>query len=175
MLLLHWELPLGTESVGFNYLFIFPPGYVVLWGSKAHHRLASEYFLVFGNLSLFKDSFPMTDLFPYLFCLSFYLLYFFLPPFKDNGLLFWVPDVLCWHSEVVLWNLLSVQMFFWWICWGESGLPVLFLRHLRTASLRVIIKWLCLAGFIVVYLPRENTYSVSVSLWEMFLPSGLPQ
>ena len=29
-------------------------------------------------------------------------------PFEDNGLLFWVPDVLCWHSEVVLWNLLSV-------------------------------------------------------------------
>ena len=29
-------------------------------------------------------------------------------PFKDNGLLFWVPDVLSWHSEVVLWNLLSV-------------------------------------------------------------------
>ena len=49
---------------------------------------------------------------PYLFCLSFYLLYFVRPPFKDNGLLFWVPDVLCWHSEVVLWNLLSVQMFF---------------------------------------------------------------
>ena len=44
--------------------------------------------------------------------LSFYLLYFFLPPFEDNGLLFWVPDVLCQHSEVVLWNLLSVQMFF---------------------------------------------------------------
>ena len=33
-------------------------------------------------------------------------------PFKDNGLPFWVPDVLCQHSEVVLWNLLSVQMFF---------------------------------------------------------------
>ena len=33
-------------------------------------------------------------------------------PFDDNGLLFWVPDVLCGHSEVVLWNLLSVQMFF---------------------------------------------------------------
>ena len=29
-------------------------------------------------------------------------------PFKDNGLLFWVPDILCRHSEVVLWNLLSV-------------------------------------------------------------------
>ena len=25
-------------------------------------------------------------------------------------------------------------MFFWWICGGESGLPVLFLRHLRTTS-----------------------------------------
>ena len=25
---------------------------------------------------------------------------------------FWVPDVFCQHSEVVLWNLLSVQMFF---------------------------------------------------------------
>ena len=72
------------------------------------------------------------ELCPYLFCLAFYLLYFFLPPFEDNGLLFWVPAVLCRHSEVVLWNLLSVQMFFWWICGGESGLPILFLRHLRT-------------------------------------------
>ena len=33
---------------------------------------------------------------------------FFLPPLEDNGMLFWVPEVLCWHSEVVLWNLLSV-------------------------------------------------------------------
>ena len=52
------------------------------------------------------------ELCPYLFCLSFCLLYFFLPPFEENGLLFWVPDVLCQHSDVVLWNLLSVQMFF---------------------------------------------------------------
>ena len=29
-------------------------------------------------------------------------------PFEDNGLLFLVPDVLCRHSEVVLWNLLGV-------------------------------------------------------------------
>ena len=65
-----------------------------------------------GNFSLFKDSLPGTELRPYLFCLSFYLLYFFLPPFKDIGLLFWVPDVLCQHSKVVLWSLLSIQMFF---------------------------------------------------------------
>ena len=37
-LLLCWELPLGMQSVGFKYLFIFPPGYVALWGSKAHNR-----------------------------------------------------------------------------------------------------------------------------------------
>ena len=55
---------------------------------------------------------PSRDRSPSLPLLSFYLLYFFLPPFKDNGLLFWVTDVLCQHSEVVLWNLLSVQMFF---------------------------------------------------------------
>ena len=60
------------------------------------------------KLLSFYDSLPRTELSPYLFCLFFCLLYFFLPPFKDNDLLFWVPNVLCWHSEVVLWNLLSV-------------------------------------------------------------------
>ena len=54
------------------------------------------------KLLSFKDSLPRMELRPYLFCLSFCLLYFFPPPFKDNGLLFWVPDVLCRHSEVVL-------------------------------------------------------------------------
>ena len=42
----------------------------------------------------------------------FHLLYFFLPVFEDNDLLLWVPHVLCQHSEVVLWSLLSVGMFF---------------------------------------------------------------
>jgi len=28
--------------------------------------------------------------------------------FRRLGLIFWVPDVLCRHSEVVLWNLLGV-------------------------------------------------------------------
>ena len=35
-----------------------------------------------------------------------------LSPFEDNGLPFWVPGVLCQHSEVALWYLLSVQMIF---------------------------------------------------------------
>ena len=58
--------------------------------------------------SLFLRLLAGTELRPYLFCLSLCLLYFFLPPLEDNGLLFLVPDVLCWHSEVVLWNVLSV-------------------------------------------------------------------
>ena len=43
---------------------------------------------------------------------------------------FWVSGVLCQCSEVVLWKLLNIQMIFWRICEGESGLPVLFLHHL---------------------------------------------
>ena len=89
-----------------------------LWFQASPQTQQWECFLVFVNFSLFKDSLPGMELSPYLFC----LLYFFLSPFEDNGLLFWVPDVLCRHSEVVLWNLLSVQMFFWWICGGQSDL-----------------------------------------------------
>ena len=59
------------------------------------------------------------ELCPYLFCLSFCLLYFVLPPLKNNGLPFWVPDVLYQHLEVVLWNLLRVQMLFQLICWEK--------------------------------------------------------
>ena len=57
-----------------------------------------ECFLVFGNFSLFKtpslgwSSVPTS-------CLFFCLLYFFLLLFKDNGLLFWLPDVLFQHTE----------------------------------------------------------------------------
>ena len=80
---------------------------------------------------LLHDSLPGTDPHPQLFCLTFCLLYFVLPPFEENRLPFWVPGVPCQHSEVVLWKLLSIQMIFWWICGGDSGLPVLFLRHLQ--------------------------------------------
>ena len=100
------------KSVGVNYLFVFPPSYVALRGPKARHRLGSESVSWCLETSLFlrlpsQDGSPSLPLF-----LSFYLLYFFLSPLKDKGLLFWVLDVLCQHLEVVLWNLLSVQMFF---------------------------------------------------------------
>ena len=72
--------------------------------------------LVRGFLGVWKlllhDSLPRVGLHSYLFCLSFYLLYFVLTPFEENGSPFWVPDVLQQHSEVVLWNFLSVQLIF---------------------------------------------------------------
>ena len=61
---------------------------------------------------LFKTPFPGWISVPPSFVSLFIFCIFSLPPFEDNGLPFWVPDVLCQHSEVVLWNLLSVQMFF---------------------------------------------------------------
>ena len=56
-------------------------------------------------------SLPSWDASPSLPLLSLFLS-LILPPFKDDGLPFWEPDVLCQHSEVVLWNLLGTQMFF---------------------------------------------------------------
>ena len=67
---------------------------------------------VWKPLFLKFPSLPGTELPPHLLCLLFRLLYFFLPVFEDNGLLFWLSDVLCQPTEVVLWSLLSVEMFF---------------------------------------------------------------
>ena len=45
--------------MGFNYLCIFPPDYVALCGSKAHHRLSSESVSWGLETSLFfKTPFP---------------------------------------------------------------------------------------------------------------------
>ena len=64
-----------------------------------------------GELLYFRT--PFLDGSPSLPLVSLFIFYiFFLPPLEDNGLPFCLPDVLCQHSEVVLWNLLSVQMFF---------------------------------------------------------------
>ena len=97
--------------MGFIYLFFLP---VKLPSESPNHPTDPpvRVFLGVWKLLLFKDSLPGTDLHPYLFCLSFYLLYFVLPPFEDNGLPLWVPGGLRQCSEVVLWYLLSVQMIF---------------------------------------------------------------
>ena len=88
---------------------------------------------------------------------------FILGPISFWSLPFWVHDVLNQHSEDVLWNLLGVQMYFRWICWGESGLPILFLHHLRTAPshLFIFVFVLCAFDFIC-----KN--SLLKTLWRFF-------
>ena len=108
--------------MGFNYWFIYFSSRLCcpLRFQDSPQTCQWERFLVFGNFSFKLPSQEGSLSLP---LLSFYLLYFFLPPFKDNGLPFWVPDVLYQHSEVVLWKFLSVQISFQWICGGESDLP----------------------------------------------------
>ena len=49
----------GQVICGFNYLFIFPPSYVALWGSNARHRPAGESVSWCLETSLFlKTPFP---------------------------------------------------------------------------------------------------------------------
>ena len=70
------ELPLGSKSVGFNYLFIFPPCYVALCSSKACHRLVSESVSWCLETSLFLRL-PSLDRAPSLPLLSLFLFYIF--------------------------------------------------------------------------------------------------
>ena len=113
VLLLRWELPLAHNLWGLIIYLLFLP---VMLPSEVPRLTTDSPVTVFPGvwkrLSFLR--LPSRDgSLSHLFLLSLFLsLYFFLPPFEDNGLLFWVPDVFCQHSEVVLWNLLSVQMFF---------------------------------------------------------------
>ena len=62
--------------MGFNYLFIFPPCYVVLCASKAHHRLSSESVSWCLETSLFKTPFAGWSSVPTSF-VSFFVFYIF--------------------------------------------------------------------------------------------------
>ena len=79
------------------YLF-FPSCYVALCVSKARHRLGRKSVSWCLETSLLKIPFPGRSSLPTSF-VSFFV-YFFLPVFEDNDLLFWVPDVFSQHSEV---------------------------------------------------------------------------
>ena len=110
-------------GVSVRHLFcgflLLSPGYVSLWDSKLPTDLAVRGFPTVWKLLLLHESLPRMGL----FCLSFCLLYFVLPLFKQNWLPFWVPGVLCQCSEVVSWNFFSIHMIFWWIFWGEKCSP----------------------------------------------------
>ena len=133
-LLLSWELPLGSLSVG---LFIYLSSQLCcpLRFQNSPQTCQWEGFLVFGNFSSFMTPSPRWVSVPNSFVslFTFYILSYFLS--KTTGCLSGCLVSSGQRSEVVLWNLLSIQMFFQWVCVGESGLPVLFLHHPRTAPL----------------------------------------
>ena len=53
-------------------------------------------------------------------------------------------------------------MFFWWICGGESGLPVLFLCHLRTALILFLYSWIFFFSVYqhLLFFPRFISYLI---------------
>ena len=111
MLLLHWGSYCWARNLFVLIIFFFLP--VML--PFVLPRLASDSAASVSwclETSLLKIPFQGWSFLPTSF-VSFFVFYiFFLPIFEDNDLLFWVPDVLCQHSEVALWNLLNVEMFF---------------------------------------------------------------
>ena len=123
--------------MGFNYLFIYPPSYVALCGSKAHHRLGSETVSWCLETSLFlKTPFPGWSSIPtsfvslFIFCIFSYLLSKTLGCF--SGCLMSSAGIqklfveFTQRSNVLLMNL-----------WGRKWSPCLFLHHLLQKFLRV--------------------------------------
>ena len=115
---------------------MFPLCFVALCASKARHRLGSESVSWCLETSLFlrlpswdgAQSLPLLSLF-FVFYIFSYLLSKTMGCF--SGCLMSSASI----QKLFLWILFSVWMFFWWICGGESGLPVLFLCHLRTVMM----------------------------------------
>ena len=107
-LLLRWGRYLRTHNlrVLIVYLFFLPvmlPSVLPRLGTdSAVRRFSGVWKPLFLRL-------PSPDRTPSLSLLSLFLSFIFFPTsFQRLGLLFWVPDILCRHSEVVLWNLLGV-------------------------------------------------------------------
>ena len=103
------ELPLGSYSVGFNYLFIFPLCYVALCASKARHRLSNKSVSWCLETSLFLRL-PSWDEAPSLRLLS---LFFFFFVFYIFSYLF-LKTMICFSG--CLMSSASIQKLFCGIC-----------------------------------------------------------
>ena len=134
-----WEWQLGVYSAGF--FSSSSSSYVVLWDSKTPHRATSE------RISCCLETFPPSWLPPQdssqsLTLSSLFLSFIFCPTdFRREWAAFlgaWCPlpaSRSCFvevaqHSD----DLFCLFAFLFLNCGGESGLPVLFLHHLRTAG-----------------------------------------
>ena len=121
--------------MGFNYLFIFPPGYVALCGSKVHHRLTSKSVSWCLETSLFfKTPFPGRISVSTSF-VSLFIFYIFSYLFSKTMGCFSG----CLMSSAGIQKLFcgiysAFKCSFDEFVGGESSLPILFLCHLRTAS-----------------------------------------
>ena len=102
----HWAHNLWVLIIYLLFLLVMLPSVVPRLATDSAVRVFPGVWKLVSFLRL-----PSWDRAPSLPLLSLFYI-FFLPPFEDNGLFFWVPYVLCQHSEGVLWNLFSVQMFF---------------------------------------------------------------
>ena len=83
-------LTVGLVICGFNCLFIFLP---VMLPSVLPRLSTDSAVRIFPGVwkLLFKTPFPGWSSVPPFFVSFFCLLYFLLPPFEDNVLLFWMP------------------------------------------------------------------------------------
>ena len=130
-LLLHWELQLGKWSVGCFVLFfssVMLPSEISKLSADSPVERVSWYLETSPPSWLHpRDGSPSLTLLPH-FC----LLYFFLPPFKENGL---ISGSLVSSASIQKLFCGSCSAFKWSFddCGEDSGLPILFLCHLRTA------------------------------------------
>ena len=125
----------------FNYLFIFPPGYVVLCGSKACHRRGSESvswclktYLFFKTPFLGWSSIPTSFVSLFIFYTFSYLLSKTMGCF--SGCLMTSAGIQKLFCGIYSAFKCSFDEF----VGGESGLPILFLCHLRTAPSKIKTK-----------------------------------
>ena len=164
LLHLHVKLRLSMYSVLiFFFLQVMLPSNI----SKLPTDTPVRGFPTVWKLLLLHYSLLRVGLHPKIFYLFFYLLYFVLPLFEEIGFPFWVPGVLPQFSEIVLWKLFNIQRIFWWICRGESGLPVLFLHHLVTASSTSGPSH-DLSHWSFFFPPANAFYKFSITAWEKF-------
>ena len=137
VLLLHWQLWLGMYSVLFCFSsFLFSLFCWPLRFQNSPQTCLCKGFLLCGNFSSFTTSSPGWVSIPN--SMSLFLSFIFCPTsFQREWSAFlssWCPLLV--FRRFFLWKLLHIQIIFWWICRGESGLHVLFLCHLGTTSFR---------------------------------------